>query len=58
MRGHAEYDEKTGEMKSGGTILFYWRDDGPHLILYRDWKGKPFEPGEEREVLWAFDVSW
>ena len=47
MRGHDK-----------GDLLFYWLADGPHLILYREWKGKPFDIGEEREVLWLFDVAW
>ena len=35
MRGHAELD-KDGKIKSGGEILFYWPEGGPHLILYRE----------------------
>lgn len=57
MRGHAEVKED-GSIKSGGEILFYWTGSGPHLILYREWEGQAFQPGEEREVFWLHDVAW
>jgi len=51
MRGHVERNDK-GEIVSGGTLVFYFDDDGHALglDLYRDWKmvdGFEMEPGKE-----------
>lgn len=47
MRGH-----------DPGDLLFYWAQDGIHLMLYREWKGRRFELGEEAQVFWLFDAAW
>lgn len=58
MRGHAEYNEK-GEITSGGTLLFWWDDrNKPHLMLYREWEGKPLEPGKDVLLIGLLDVPW
>ncbi len=50
MRGCAEYD-KDGNLISGGTLLFYWLSDGPHLMLYRDWHGPELVPGADTWIM-------